>query len=313
MCEAVGGRSQSERSEALLLLRGPRLMAAERDVLLFTYFTTDRQSIHLAYSLDGLRFVPLNNNQPVLRAPAALGAAAAAVRDPYLARAPASESLFYLLATSDAWSTSGTKIHVWNLSLEGHSPVWSPHSLLPVMAGVGGTRQAWAPEFLYEPSNASFLVHFSSEVRSYSRGTKRTWGVWTRDFRTLVGEPYLVFDPGHDAIDTTFARLPNGSLLPLFKDERVRTGGEHFWSSGSYCKAPRRTQSPLLPLHSAMALLTDRTVTLCMCAAVLHCVCVLQARLCVPGGPLVRRRAMRRTASRRRPQRTLPRRRWLVA
>ena len=72
---------------------------------------------------------------------------------------------------------------------------------------------------------------------SHARG-KRTWGVWTRDFVTL-GQPYVVFDPGYNAIDTTLVQLPNRSTLALFKDERFRSGGEHIWSGGRHLKSIR--------------------------------------------------------------------------
>ena len=221
----------------LLLSLGTTAAVAgpDRPVVLFVYFTSRSENLHMAYSRDGLQFTALNGprtgrNQPpcpncttpVLTLPGCHASGCPSlgpsVRDPFINRAPDGRT-FHVVATSGGFGPS-RQIHYWNLTLDG-SPRWSNHSLLHVMAGVNtsgprgnnhpstGTAdqlcsgvQAWAPEFIWDPMREEYLIFFSSTTRdSADDGLKWIWGVWTKDFAAL-SKPFVVFkqicDPGKD-------------------------------------------------------------------------------------------------------------------
>jgi hypothetical protein len=183
-----------------------------------SYFTTADEALYLAESTDGYRFTPAGDG-PVLRGTVGTGA----LRDPFIGPGP--DGLFHLLAT-DGW-TSGSIVHAASPDLR----TWSRQELIPVMAGVPGARNAWAPEFFYDPGSRRYQLIWSSVVDGHEareadgdrdwQGTgqdHRIWGCVTSDFRTFSAAE-LFFDPGFSVIDATVA--PDGDrFLMAFKDER---------------------------------------------------------------------------------------------
>ncbi len=180
-----------------------------------SYFTAADEALYLAESQDGYRFTAVSNG-PVLRGTVGTGA----LRDPFIGLGP--DGRFHLLAT-DGW-TSGSIVHATSADLRS----WSRQELIPVMAEVPGARNAWAPEFFYEPGSQRYQLIWSSVVEP--RGTDghrdwqntgqdhRIWGCVTSDFRTFSAAE-LFFDPGYPVIDATVAHDGNRFLM-AFKDER---------------------------------------------------------------------------------------------
>ena len=180
-----------------------------------SYFTATDEALYLAESQDGYRFTAVSGG-PVLRGTVGTGA----LRDPFIGHGP--DGRFHLLAT-DGW-TSGSIVHATSPDLRS----WSRQELIPVMAEVPGARNAWAPEFFYEPGSQRYQLIWSSVVEP--RGTDgrrdwqntgqdhRIWGCVTSDFRTFSA-PELFFDPGYPVIDATVANDGNRFLM-AFKDER---------------------------------------------------------------------------------------------
>lgn len=182
-----------------------------------SYFTDADEALHLAYSHDGQAFATVNGGRPVLRGTVGTGR----LRDPFIGVGP--DGLFHLLAT-DGW-TSPLIVHASSADLVD----WSAQELLPVMAGVEGALNAWAPEFFLDRATGLYHLIWSSVVeaggsaegRDFEHNTQnhRIWHCTTRDFASFSA-PGLFFDPGHSVIDATVRALDGGGFLMAYKDER---------------------------------------------------------------------------------------------
>jgi hypothetical protein len=183
---------------------------------LMSYFTTQDEALHLAASRDGHRFAVLNGGAPLLRSTVG----SQTLRDPFVGLGPG--GLFHLLAT-DGWA-SRSIVHAVSADLRA----WSAPELIPVMDGVPGAHNAWAPEFFHDPDRQCYQLIWSSVVEpSGMNGTRdwqdtgqdhRIWGCATEDFRRY-SPAELFFDPGFPVIDATVAR-DGDRFLMAFKDER---------------------------------------------------------------------------------------------
>lgn len=188
-------------------------MRAGNAAYVLSYFTAAAEALHLASSVDGLTFTPLNNGQPVLWGTQG----SRTLRDPFIGRTD--DGVYHLVAT-DGWSSTSI-VHTSSRDLL----TWSPQHLLPVMAKVDGAVNAWAPEFFQTPGTDTVHMIWSSVVHPrlggqvwYDTGQdQRIWST-TTDFVT-VEPPSLFFDPGYSVIDATVAKDGDGFLM-AFKDER---------------------------------------------------------------------------------------------
>ncbi|MEU9167189.1 glycoside hydrolase family 43 protein [Streptomyces sp. NPDC048420] len=182
-----------------------------------SYFTDADEALHLAYSHDGEEFTPVNGGRPVLRGTVSTGR----LRDPFIGIGP--DGLFHLLAT-DGW-TSPSIVHATSADLL----TWSEQRLIPVMGGVPGALNAWAPEFFLDRRTGLYHLIWSSVVepggsaegRDFEHNSQdhRIWHCTTADFHTF-SDSGIFFDPGHTVIDATVRELDGGGFLMAFKDER---------------------------------------------------------------------------------------------
>lgn len=174
-----------------------------------SYFRTEAEALHLALSVDGLLWTPLNDNRPILQGTVG----SCSLRDPFVARAR--DGLFHLLA-SDGWA-SVSIVHAVSVDLLH----WSDQVLIPVMASVPDARNAWAPECFYDHGRDLYRVLWSSAMRSdrtVEDWDHRIWASATADFVSYTpAEPF--FDPGYSVIDATVV-YHEGEYLMAFKDER---------------------------------------------------------------------------------------------
>ncbi|NNN32269.1 glycoside hydrolase family 43 protein [Streptomyces sp. S3(2020)] len=182
-----------------------------------SYFTDADEALHLAHSDDGEEFTQVNGGRPVLRGTVGTGR----LRDPFIGAGP--DGLFHLLAT-DGW-TSPNIVHATSSDLL----TWSEQELLPVMAGVEGAHNAWAPEFFLDRGTGLHHLIWSSVVEpgttsegrdfEHNGQDHRIWHCTTEDFRSFSA-PEVFFDPGHSVIDATVREADGGGFLMAFKDER---------------------------------------------------------------------------------------------
>src|SRR5665213_77976 len=134
----------------------------QREAYLFSYFTRNGEDgVHLAYSRDGIHWLPLNDGKAVIT-PAITGSGAgwqewnttaALMRDPSILRGP--DGMFHLVWTI-AWTDHGIGVaHSRDLI---H---WSKQTRVPVMEHEPTALNTWAPDLFYDLS----LIHISEPTR----------------------------------------------------------------------------------------------------------------------------------------------------
>ena len=114
-------------------LRYPRWIQAEDDVFVMSYFRTDAEALHLAYSLDAYNWQALNRNEPRLES--TIGALS--MRDPCIR--PDQDGVFRLLWT-DGWQSPNI-----GYSYSYDLIRWQEQTLIPMMVEVEHARNCWAP------------------------------------------------------------------------------------------------------------------------------------------------------------------------
>jgi hypothetical protein len=205
--------------------------AAEPQVFLFSYFTRNGEDgVHLAYSRDGITWLPLNGGRAVIT-PAVTGAGrgwqewnttAALMRDPSILRGP--DGVFHLVWTV-AWTDHGIGVaHSRDLI---H---WSEQTRVPVMEQEPNALNAWAPDLFYDRATRRYVIVFASAIpgrfpatdslaerTSRGRADHRLYYVTTADFKTY-SPTKLLYDGGFSAIDGTIAQRGNTYYL-VMKDE----------------------------------------------------------------------------------------------
>jgi hypothetical protein len=169
------------------------------------------ETLHLAWSHDGLHWTPLNDNRSVL--PDLF------VRDPFVARGP--DGLFHLVGTGGG----DRRGLVYTRSADLLN--WEPPRTVPVMASVERARNVWAPEWLWDEGSAEYFVYWSSSFGEHGWDDSRIWCARTPDWETWT-TPRVLFDPGYTVIDATIVRGDDGRFYMAFKDERFghKHGGE---------------------------------------------------------------------------------------
>ncbi|MET9813475.1 MULTISPECIES: glycoside hydrolase family 43 protein [unclassified Streptomyces] len=166
--------------------------------------------LHLAVSLDGLEWTPLNQNRPVVTPTQGAGG----LRDPFILRKQ--DGTFTVLATDlkgTDWNRNSPYIHVWDSadlrSLTGYR-LLKLHDM---------ATHSWAPEAFWDASRGQYGIVYSSVNSS---GHNVLMVNYTTDFRT-VSAPQVYFDPGYDVIDGSFALGVGGTHYMYFKDSSKQT------------------------------------------------------------------------------------------
>jgi hypothetical protein len=149
--------------------------------------SADSYALHLAVSTDGLDWMPLNQNDPVVTPTAGTRG----LRDPFILRKQ--DGTFVALATDLTgrdFTENNQYIHVWdsaNLTgFTGYRRV-KLHSM---------ATHSWAPEAFWVPSRNQYAVIYSAY-----NGTRDVLMVnYTTDFVNM-GTPQVFFDPGFNVLD----------------------------------------------------------------------------------------------------------------
>jgi len=205
------------------MLIGLPLVVMAKTVFLATYFVGNGESgAYLAVSTDGYKFQPIvEPNVPILKP--SLGKDKL-MRDACISRGP--DGTWHMVWTTGWWDQSIGISHSKDLV---H---WEDQKSIPVMAGVEGTLNAWAPEIAYDPRLEAYVIVWSSTVRGTYPETLRTDGdkspngvplnhryyaTTTKDFEAYAPATPM-WDPGFNCIDATL--FHDGTRWLLFgKDE----------------------------------------------------------------------------------------------
>ena len=211
----VGGRIKDYRlyvGDGLLAENGANKALPQTCYLYACFSSTGEPGLHLAYSLNGYRWVTLNGGHPLL-APLV---GDHLFRDPSLVLGP--DGLFHMVWTA-----------AWNGNYIGYASSrdlvhWSAQTLLPVMVSEPGTLNCWAPEIFWDARQAQYLVFWASTVRNKFGARERTdhnriYAATTKDFQTLSA-PRLFYEPGFSVLDATLL-ANHGRYYLIFKDDTV--------------------------------------------------------------------------------------------
>ena len=235
-------------SMLLLLLAAPAVRAAEPMAgYLMGYFTETPKgsgnswTLHLATSEDGLDWMPLNQNEPVLVP--ALGQKG--LHDPYFLRKQ--DGGFVVLATNLTGTTiiSRPEIHVWDTD----DFITFRNARLVKLHDT--PMHTLAPEAFFDPDRNQYGVIWSGDT-DYNR----IYVNYTTDF-TNFGPHEVYFDPGYDVLDATLCPEPvQGGRFLYFKDAvtrrlrgaRSQTPAPHGFDRDIYTKPIGKNdgQAPLL-------------------------------------------------------------------
>jgi beta-galactosidase len=191
----------------------PLVLAAQKDVYLFSYFTQNGQDgLHFAYSYDGLKWDSLNNGQSFLLPSVGKDKL---MRDPCLIQAE--DGTFHMVWTSGWWdkiigyASSKDLIH------------WSEQMAVPVMEHEPTARNSWAPEVFYDKKAKNFLIYWATTIPNRHSAVAeserekglnhRIYATTTTDFKTFTPTK-LWFNPNFSAIDATI--LKRGKRFYMF-------------------------------------------------------------------------------------------------
>ncbi len=210
-----------------------------------SYFGPDQSiysdSLHLAYSTDGLHWNNLNAGAPVYYSK---NMGTNHIRDPFILRKQ--DNTFVYIATDwtrndnpDYWSNPSPNIFVAD-SID--LITFTNPRLLPVtnLSGPNGSpMHAWAPEAYWDPVRKKYAILWSGNDTA---GVNRIYVSYTDDFVTVDNPtPTVFFDPGYSVIDATLTSTADSTYL-FFKDE-TNNGGSSSTGSGKDIQVARSSQS----------------------------------------------------------------------
>jgi len=187
--------------------------AGEQPVYLFSFFRSEDEGLHLAYSYDLYNWTEIPGPHLVPKVGDKI------MRDPFIALGP--DGIFRMV-----WTTGWKRRDIGYAS----SPDlinWSRQKLIPVMAHKPKAKNCWAPKLFYDERSQQWMILWSTWLddgtfpppdRPDTTKQNRIFYVTTKDFSNF-SEARLLFDPGHNCIDAYLLKDENEYLL-FFKDER---------------------------------------------------------------------------------------------
>lgn len=203
---------------ALTLCSLANLFAGET-AYLFSYFINDsRDGLHLAYSYDGLNWMPLNGGRSYLTP--AVGKDKL-MRDPSICQSP--DGTFHMVWTSSwtdriiGYASSRDLIH------------WSEQKAIPVMMHEPKAHNCWAPELFYDEPSQTYYIFWATTIpgrhkevatsESEKGLNHRMYYVTTKDFQTF-SKTKMFFNPDFSVIDAAIVKDPERKdLIMIVKNE----------------------------------------------------------------------------------------------
>ncbi len=184
---------------------------------LFSYFNNNgKDGLHLAYSMDGLKWEALNNDKSLL---APVVGKDSLMRDPSVAQGK--DGTFHMVWTTSWWdkgigyASSKDLIH------------WSEQKFLPVMSHLNSTKNTWAPEVFYDKKDDLFYIVWASTVPELFEEIKtsesekglnhRLFYTTTKDFETFTPTE-VFFEPGFSVIDGAIIKT-DSTYMMVIKNE----------------------------------------------------------------------------------------------
>lgn len=190
--------------------------SSDGDVYMFSYFKNNGEDgLHLAYSIDGLKWEALKNDESFLVPELSNDKL---MRDPCIIKGP--DGKFHMVWTI-SWTEKGIG-YANSLDLIN----WSEQKFIPVMEHEKLTKNSWAPELFYDKKNEQYLIFWASTVSDkYTETENQSEGNWnhrmyfttTKDFINF-SETKIFLEPGFNVIDATITNY-GSSYFMIIKDE----------------------------------------------------------------------------------------------
>lgn len=205
-----------------------------KDVYLFSYFNGNGDGLHLAYSMDGLKWEALKGDSIFLKPEIGKDKL---MRDPSIVQDET--GTFHMVWTSGWWDQGIGYASSKDLIN------WSAQHNIPVMEKFEGTKNTWAPELFYDKKDKTFYIFWASTVpgafpelatsESEKGLNHRQYYVTTKDFKTF-SDTQLFFEPGFSVIDgailekdnTYYLFVKNENSAPAEKNLRITSNNKPF-------------------------------------------------------------------------------------
>jgi len=191
---------------------------AQSPVYLFSYFIGNgADGLHLAYSLDGLQWEPLNQGKPFLKPTVGKDQL---MRDPSICQGP--DGTFHLVWTTGWWD----KIIGYSSSKDLVN--WTVQKSIPVMMNEPEAKNAWAPELFYDKATKEYYIIWATTISGRHKEVltsesekglnHRMYSVTTKDFNKF-SKSKLFFDPDFSVIDAAIIQSQNKEYVMFLKNE----------------------------------------------------------------------------------------------
>lgn len=185
------------------------------DVYIFSSFRGNGNSgLHLSYSLDGLTWTAINQDQSVLTP----DVGGKLMRDPCIILGP--DNTFHMVWTS-SWEDGGIGV--------AHSKdliTWSEQQFIPVMKNFPTAKNAWAPEIIWDDDNQQYVIYWASTIPGQFPETEkqadkgwdhRIYATTTQNFRDY-SQTTIFYQPDFNVIDSTIIKTDDDYVM-ILKDE----------------------------------------------------------------------------------------------
>ena len=169
------------------------------------------EQLHIALSIDGRHWTPINDNNPVWDQ---------RMRDPYIGKGP--DGIWRLLGTGGGRGFDRQRLGPGCLYVTSKDLVnWQVENPLTLMQDVRDesgalARNIWAPEWFYDNKTGEYMLFWSSSYRDAGWKESRLWYCKTRDWKTFTTAKVL-FAPPYSVIDGTL--LEHEGIYYLFHKE----------------------------------------------------------------------------------------------
>jgi predicted GH43/DUF377 family glycosyl hydrolase len=191
------------------------VLKAQDQVYMFSYFKDNGQDgLHLAYSIDGLRWTALNQDKSFLTPATGRDKL---MRDPCIIKGP--DGQFHMV-----WTVS------WNERGIGYASSkdlvhWSEQKYLPVMEHENALN-CWAPEINFYNKKKGYMIYWATTIPGKFPETDqsgdgkynhRMYYVFTKDFKNFT-KPAILYNKGFTVIDATIKK-DKRKFIMFLKDE----------------------------------------------------------------------------------------------
>ncbi len=197
---------------------GKNKVAEDDSIYLFSYFKGEGEDgLHLAYSIDGLKWRALNQDLSLLGPTVAKDKL---MRDPCIVMGP--DRVFRMVWTV-SWKDRGIG-YAYSKDLVH----WSKQKFLSVMSAEPNAQNCWAPEIFYDRKLKCYVIFWATTIPGRFPETDKTgddgmnhriYYTTTKNFRKF-SETKLLYDQGFNVIDATLADA--GSQILLFVKDETR-------------------------------------------------------------------------------------------